>query len=74
MITLQDRPTILADGALLSQEEAQARGIDVDAAHKETLAARILSAHSKPSDRDDLLHVTFDALVSHDITYVGIIQ
>ncbi len=74
MITLQDSPVILADGALLSEAEARARGLDTEAAAGETLAARILAAHSRPSDKDDLLHVTFDAMVSHDITYVGIIQ
>ncbi|MBQ3927076.1 MAG: hydratase [Clostridia bacterium] len=38
-----------------------------------TIAYQILEAHHKETG-DDLFHITFDALVSHDITYVGIIQ
>lgn len=38
-----------------------------------TLANEILSAHDNHSD-EHLLHITFDSLTSHDITYVGIIQ
>ncbi|MDO5535953.1 MAG: hydratase, partial [Desulfovibrionaceae bacterium] len=72
MITLENSPVVLADNTVMSEAEAQARGIKASA--DATLAARILSAHSKPSESDDLLHVTFDAMVSHDITYVGIIQ
>ena len=42
-------------------------------ARKGTIAYRILDAHDNKSDKD-VLHIKFDALVSHDITYVGIIQ
>ena len=42
-------------------------------AAKGTIARRILSAHNVRED-GDLLHIRYDALVSHDITYVGIIQ
>ncbi len=38
-----------------------------------TMAYRILDAHDNHSD-PDVLHITFDSLTSHDITYVGIIQ
>ena len=38
-----------------------------------TMAHRILAAHNAGSD-DRRLNIRFDALVSHDITYVGIIQ
>ena len=38
-----------------------------------TIAAGILAAHHTDQG-DDALHITFDALASHDITYVGIIQ
>jgi len=40
---------------------------------KKTLTYQILDAHDNHSD-PDVLHVTFDSLTSHDITYVGIIQ
>ena len=38
-----------------------------------TISYKILSAHNK-SGNDQKLQLKFDALVSHDITYVGIIQ
>ncbi len=38
-----------------------------------TLAYKILDAHDNHTD-DDVLHIRFDSLTSHDITYVGIIQ
>ena len=43
------------------------------ASYKNTIAYGILSSHNK-SGRDDELEIRFDALTSHDITYVGIIQ
>ncbi len=39
---------------------------------KGTMAYRVLEAHNKGDE--DSLKISFDALVSHDITYVGIIQ
>ncbi|MDR2077334.1 MAG: hypothetical protein LBP61_10480, partial [Desulfovibrio sp.] len=44
-----------------------------DAARSGTMAFSILAAHSARPDSDPL-QLTFDALVSHDITYVAIIQ
>ena len=38
-----------------------------------TMAASILSSHCKGT-AGDRLHIAFDSLISHDITYVGIIQ
>ncbi len=40
---------------------------------KKTLAYQILDHHDDHSDKD-ILHIRFDSLTSHDITYVGIIQ
>lgn len=42
-------------------------------ARRETMAYKILQAHNTSGDPEKL-KITFDALVSHDITYVGIIQ
>lgn len=42
-------------------------------AKKGTISYSILSAHNVSND-DNKLKIKFDALVSHDITYVGIIQ
>ena len=50
-----------------------AGGVDVSEGRRGTIAYQILEAHNKAAD-DGLLHISFDALVSHDITYVGIIQ
>ncbi|MDO4565356.1 MAG: hydratase [Clostridia bacterium] len=44
-----------------------------DAAREGTIAYRILRAHNV-GDEPKKLRLRFDALVSHDITYVGIIQ
>lgn len=47
---------------------------DVDhKAAKKTIAYQILEAHDNHTD-NDIMHITFDSLTSHDITYVGIIQ
>ena len=73
MIQVKDAPTILANGVLMTEEEARAQSIALDRAKENTLAARILAAHTESAD-GSVLHVRFDALASHDITYVGIIQ
>lgn len=64
---------LLSGGYVFSEKhlvKAEAKPQD---GYKKTLAFQILSAHNK-SGNDEKLNVTFDALTSHDITYVGIIQ
>ena len=68
MISCYDSGTFLVHGvpsdtAPLSAEEAK----------KETMAYRILQSHNQSKDPSKL-QIHFDAMVSHDITYVGIIQ
>ena len=46
---------------------------DKVAGRNKTIAYQILNSHKDESD-DGVMHIRFDALVSHDITYVGIIQ
>lgn len=46
---------------------------EVNEAWKGTMAYSIMSAHNA-SGNDDMLKIKFDAMASHDITYVGIIQ
>ena len=68
MITLTSQPVVLRGGvpALLDDASgAVSRG--------GTMAYSILNAHSS-SAAAGALRVKFDALISHDITYVGIIQ
>ena len=55
-------------------------GVPVPAAAKDsgarekTMAYRILRAHDRSKTPGREMHLAFDALISHDITYVGIIQ
>ncbi|MDR1940643.1 MAG: hydratase [Clostridiales bacterium] len=53
-----------------------AAGIADDALFKNTMSYGILNRHNKTAieTANDALRLTFDALASHDITYVGIIQ
>lgn len=47
--------------------------LDRESARKNTMAYQILSRHNTSGDMENL-KVRFDALASHDITYVGIVQ
>ena len=47
--------------------------LDVSEGKKKTMAAGILRNHNT-SGNSDKLQIKFDSLISHDITYVGIIQ
>ena len=46
---------------------------DIDAGREKTIAYRIMNAHDKSQEKGKF-RIKFDALMSHDITYVGIIQ
>ena len=46
---------------------------DIEIARKKTITYGILEKHNKSKDMDSL-KLKFDSLISHDITYVGIIQ
>ena len=67
MIRLHDGPVSMTGGVPMASAAAQ------DSAREKTIAAKILAAHNCPA-KDPQLHLTFDGLISHDITYVGIIQ
>ncbi|MCI8329025.1 MAG: hydratase [Oscillibacter sp.] len=68
MITLHDNGVFLSQGTLhTSAPISPAEG------RQQTLAWSILQAHSISGDPENL-QIRFDAMVSHDITYVGIIQ
>ena len=68
MITLHERGVWLVGGA-----PADAFDVPAAEARKRTMAWRILQAHNRSGDPEKL-RVGFDAMLSHDITYVGIIQ
>jgi len=81
MVKLIDSGVYYAGGKLIpnspnaAAEIKQLTGanVNVDAARKGTMASKILTAHNTSND-DNKLKIKFDALASHDITYVGIIQ
>ncbi len=64
MVTLFQGPSCVKDGDII---KAQA------AFHEGTMAHNILMAHHKGTGTQTL-NIAFDAMASHDITYVGIVQ
>lgn len=72
MIELIDATTYYLNGKLVSGNELKVSGTK-SSGKKGTIAYSILSSHNLSSD-DNKLNLRFDALASHDITYVGIIQ
>ena len=80
MVKLHDGGVYLVNGETLVPEAEAAKveqmtGIAVakEEAKKGTIAYGIMKAHNQ-SDNMDKLQIKFDAMVSHDITFVGIIQ
>ena len=67
MIQLHHGGVTLHGGVPIPAEAA------VPAAREKTMAYQILRRHDTPAG-DGLLHLTFDSLISHDITYVVVIQ
>lgn len=65
MITIQNTPVRWQNGRFIPAAAPQGR--------ENTMAHAILMAHNV-SDNPDRLSIRFDAMASHDITYVGIIQ
>ncbi len=72
MIKLIKGGVYYMDGALVRENYAFMVEAKKQAAIKGTLAYSVLKAHNKGDGEN--LKITFDALASHDITYVGIIQ
>ena len=77
MIKLHEGGVYLVDGQLVPAAQAQGdprlQDITPQQAKKATIAYSILQAHNHSGDPASL-QIRFDALASHDITYVGIIQ
>ena len=69
MVKLNNNGVFLLNG----KEIAEPSSISADDAKKNTIAYRILDAHNTSGDINKL-KIKFDAMASHDITYVGIIQ
>lgn len=69
MIELKKGGVFLNNGTELATRSE----LPVEEARKRTMAYRILQAHNQNTDPKKL-KIKFDAMASHDITYVGIIQ
>ena len=68
MIKLIDHGMYLVDG-----KPTESAALPPEEARKNTIAYSILQAHNISGDEKQL-NIRFDAMLSHDITYVGIIQ
>ncbi len=74
MLNITREGVYYKNGAFLPEREGPAAGLPAPAeARKGTMAYAILSAHNTGTDMNRLA-IRFDAMASHDITYVGIIQ
>ena len=80
MVKLYDEGIYLVNGTeiVLESEAAKVQALTGKAANKEeakkgTMACSILSAHNTSGDMEHL-KLKFDAMASHDITFVGIVQ
>ncbi|MCI9507115.1 MAG: hydratase [Oscillospiraceae bacterium] len=72
MVEVMKKGAYLVDGQIVPAESAQGQAAP-DAAREKTIAYSILRAHNKSGDAKKM-RIKFDALISHDITFVGIIQ
>ena len=70
MITLNPNGVYLLDGKTIAKEAALGK----DEARENTITYQILRKHDVDGSKGKDLRIRFDAMVSHDITYVGIIQ
>ena len=73
MVKLYDGGVYLVNGTEIVPEAAAPETYQKDTAKQGTLAYSILKAHNTAEDMQNL-RLKFDALASHDITFVGIIQ
>lgn len=80
MVKLYDGGVYLVGGKEIVQEQDAAKvqvltgqATNKEEAKKGTIAYSILSAHNTSDDMDKL-KIKFDAMASHDITFVGIVQ
>ncbi len=68
MIKLDSRPAVWTASGVQSAPEGS-----LPAGREKTMAYRILRAHDR-SGGSGTMRIRFDSLISHDITYVGVIQ
>ena len=74
MLTMHNQGMYYKNGSFIPAQDGAAAGLPApEEARKGTMAYAILKAHNTGADMDSLA-IRFDAMASHDITYVGIIQ
>ena len=73
MITVYEQGGYYAQGKFMPMEEGGAKGYTPETGREKTMAYGIMQAHNQSGDKTRL-KMRFDAMASHDITYVGIIQ
>ena len=73
MVKLYDSGVYLLNGKTLVREKDAEPSLNKEEAKKGTIAYGILQAHNTSGDPENL-KIKFDAITSHDLTYVGIIQ
>ena len=73
MVKLYDEGVFLVNGTELVKESEAAATMKKEEAKKGTIAYSIFKAHNT-SENMEKLKIKFDAMTSHDITFVGIIQ
>lgn len=72
MIDVIEKGVYLLDGKEFANDSA---GLPApDRARENTITYRILRAHDADGGKGNRMRIRFDAMMSHDITYVGIIQ
>lgn len=70
MVELINKGVYLLDGEKL----VESANTTADQARENTIAYQILRSHDVDHSKGKKMRIKFDALISHDITYVGIIQ
>lgn len=74
MIEVKNSGAYLLNGnEIVSQDDPRVKNFSSDEARKGTIAYSILSSHNTAKS-GEVMKIKFDSLISHDITYVGIIQ
>ncbi len=73
MITVKNEGVFYYNGMPVSMAEGLSRGFSAEKGKSGTMTYGVLCAHNT-SDSMERLKLKFDAMASHDITYVGIIQ
>ncbi len=73
MIGIVNEGVFYQGGAFVPAGEGTARGLRTESGRQGTITYGILRAHNTTDDMEHL-KLRFDAMASHDITYVGIIQ